>query len=404
MTDPDRRELDLFFEQVAEGRVSRRQLIRRLGAAGLTMSSAGTLLAACGGVKGTDTGGPTKKSASHPKGAIKELDFSNWPYYMDPKRHVLKEFEKQHPGSHVKYTEEINDLDEFFGKVRQQLQRGETLNRDIVVLTDWMAARWVRAGWVEPKDKRNIPNEKNLQPTLQHPKFDPNRNYTTPWQSGMTAIGYNPKKTGRKLTSINDLWDPKFKGKVSLIADPRDSAGLVLVSMGKNTATATADDWMAAINKIKQENDKGQIRRFTGNDYTTDLAKGNLWVSVAYSGDIFQLKPDNPELEFVIPDEGAIIWTDNMMMPQKPPHPYAAETMMNYVYEPAVAAKIAAYVDYVTPVVGAQQEMQKIDPKLANNELIFPTAATKAKLNPYVDLTPSEERQMNDAMQKVIGA
>src|SRR3954467_3690121 len=144
MTDPDRRELDLFFEQVAEGRVSRRQLIRRLGAAGLTMSSAGTLLAACGGVKGTDKGTPTTKTATHPKVAIKELDFSNWPLYIDPKRKGLKEWEQAHPGAHVTYVEETNDLGEFFGKVRQQLQRGESLNRDIVVLTDWMAARWVR--------------------------------------------------------------------------------------------------------------------------------------------------------------------------------------------------------------------------------------------------------------------
>src|SRR4051794_39781028 len=404
MTDPDRRELDLFFEQVAEGRVSRRQLLRRLGAAGLTMSSAGTLLAACGGVKGTDKGGPGKTTATHPQVAVKQLNFSNWPYYMDPKRNVLKEWSKAHNGAHVKYVEEINDLDEFFGKVRQQLQRGETLNRDIVVLTDWMAARWVRGQWVEPIDKRNIPNAKNLQPNLQHPNWDPNRNFSLPWQSGMSAIAYNPKKTGRKLHSIGDLFDPKFKGKVTMLSDPHDSAGLMVLLAGKKTEDATLDDVLAGIQKIDQENKKGQIRRFTGNDYTTDLAKGNVWVAVAYSGDIVQLQKQNPNLQFLIPDEGAVSFTDNMMMPQKPPHPYAAETMMNYVYDPKVAAKIAAYVNYVTPVEGAQAEMEKIDPKLAKNELIFPSATTKAKLNPYVDLTPTEERQMNDAMQKVVGA
>jgi spermidine/putrescine transport system substrate-binding protein len=402
MTDPDRRELDLFFEQVAEGRVSRRQLIRRLGAAGLTMSSAGTLLAACGGVKGTDKGGPSKKTATHAKVAIKELDFSNWPLYID--RKVLKDFEKQHPGSHVKYTEEINDNDEFFGKVRQQLQRGDSLNRDLVVLTDWMATRWVDAQWVEPKDKKNIPNEKNLAPNLQHPKWDPNRDFSLPWQSGMSAIGYNPKKTGRKLHSVADFFDPKFKGKVTMFSDPHDSAGLVVLLNGKKTEDATIDDVLAAIDKIDQENKKGQIRRFTGNDYTTDLTKGNVWVAMAYSGDVFQLKKDNPDLEFVIPDEGAMLWTDNMMMPQKPPHPYAAETMMNYVYEPQVAARIAAEVNYVTPVVGAQQAMQKIDPSLAKNPLVFPDPATRAKLHPYVTLTAAEERRMNDAMQKVTGA
>src|SRR3954466_345015 len=404
MTDPDRRELDLFFEQVAEGRVSRRQLIRRLGAAGLTMSSAGTLLAAGGGVKGPDTGGPTKKTASHPKVAIKELDFSNWPYYMDPKRNVLKEYEKAHPGSHVKYTEEINDLDEFFGKVRQQLRRGESRNRDIVVLTDWMAARWVKAGWVEPKDKRNIPNEKNLQPNLQHPKWDPNRDFTLPYQSGMSAVAYNPKKTGRKLHSIGDLFDPKFKGKVTMLSDPHDSAGLMVLLAGKKTEDATLDDVLAGIDKIDQENKKGQIRRFTGNDYITDMAKGNVWVAVAYSGDIVQLKKNNPKLEFVIPDEGALLWTDNMMIPQKPPHAYAAETMMNFVYEPQIAAQLAAAIAYVSPVVGTQEAMQKIDPSLVHAPTVFPDDATRTKLHPYVTLTASEERQMNEAMQKVTGA
>jgi spermidine/putrescine transport system substrate-binding protein len=401
MSDPDR-ELDLFFEQLVEGRVSRRQLIRRLGAAGLTMSSAGTLLAACGGVKGTDKKGPAKAIASHPKVPIKQLNFSNWPLYIDKK--VLKDFEKAYPGSNVKYTEEINDNEEFFGKVRQQLQAGQSLDRDLVALTDWMAARWVRSGWVEPKDKKNIPNEKNLTSNLQHPLWDPNRTYSLPWQSGMSAIGYNPVKTGRKLTSINDLFDPKFKGKVTMFSDPHDSAGLMILASGKKTEDATIDDVLTAIDKIDQQNKKGQIRRFTGNDYTTDLAKGNVWAAVAYSGDIFQLKSDNPKLEFLIPQEGAMLWTDNMMMPQKPPHPYAAETMMNYVYDPKVAAKIAAFVNYVTPVQGAQAEMQKIDPKLATNELIFPTAATRAKLHPYVNLTPAEERQMNEAMQKVVGA
>jgi spermidine/putrescine transport system substrate-binding protein len=401
MPEPDR-DLDLFFEQLVEGRVSRRQLIRRLGAAGLTLSSAGTLLAACGGVEGTDKGGPTKSAATHAKTAIKELNFSNWPLYVDKK--VLKQFEKMNPGSDVKYVEEINDNEEFFGKVRQQLQRGDSLDRDIVVLTDFMAKRWINSGWCEPKDKKNIPNEKNLQPVLQHPEFDKNRAFTLPWQSGMTALGYDPQKTGRKLTSINDMFDPKFKGKVSMLMDPRDSAGLVAIGQGVKTATATIDQVLAAIDKIDEENKKGQIRRFTGNDYTTDLAKGNLWVAVAYSGDIFQLKADNPRLEFVIPEEGAILWTDNMLMPQKPPHPYAAETMMNYVYDPAVAARIAAYVDYVTPVAGAQEEMQKVDPKLADDPLIFPTEADRAKLQPHFNLDPADELTMNEAMQKVIGA
>src|SRR3954468_13024838 len=401
MRDPDR-ELDLFFEQLVEGRVSRRQLIRRLGAAGLTMSSAGTLLAACGGVKGTDQGGPKTTAATHPKVAIKQLNFSNWPLYID--KQVLKDFEKKYPGSHVRYTEEINDNEEFFGKVRQQLQRGDSLDRDIVALTDWMAARWVKSGWVEPKDKRNIPNEKNLTETLRNPVWDPGRKFSLPWQSGTTALGYNPKKTGRKLNSIGGLLDPKLKGKVTMLSDPHDSAGLMVLLAGKKTEDAGIDDVLAGIDKIDQENKKGQIRRFTGNDYTTDMAKGNAWVSVAYSGDLFQLRKDVPGVEFIIPDEGALLWTDNMMIPQKPPHAYAAETMMNFVYEPQIAAQLAAAIAYVSPVVGTQEAMQKIDPSLVHAPTVFPDDATRAKLHPYVTLTASEERQMNEAMQKVTGA
>src|ERR671933_2856289 len=142
-----------------------------------------------------------------------------------------------------------------------------------------------------------------------------------------------------------------------MLTDPRDSAGLVAIGMGKKMDSVTLDDMLAAVDRIDQANKKGQIRRFTGNDYTTGLTNGNLWVSVAYSGDISGLLPDNPDLEFLIPEEGAILWTDNMMMPQKPPHPYAAETMMNFVYQPEIAAQIAAYVNYVTPVKGAQEEL-----------------------------------------------
>ena len=403
MQDRDTRSLELFFEQLVEGRLSRREVLRGLGAAGLTMSSAGTLLAACGGVEGTNKEGAGQPaSGNHPKVAIKELDFSNWPTYIN--KQILDDFEKKYPGSQVKYTPEINDMPEFFGKVRQQLMRGDSLDRDIVVLTDWMAARWIKGGWVEPIDKRNVPNAKNLQDNLKSPPWDPTRSYTLPWQSGMTAIGYDPKRTGRKLTSINDLFDPKFKGKVTMLSDPRDSAGLVAIGMGKKMNSVTLDEMLAAVDKIDQANKEGQIRRFTGNDYTTDLAKGNVWVSVAYSGDIQGLLPDNPGLEFLIPEEGAILWTDNMMMPQKPPHPYAAETMMNYVYLPEVSAKTTEVYPYVSPVKGVQEVLQKTNPKVAADPLAFPSAEDRARLQGYPNLSPADEAEMVAAFEKVAGA
>jgi spermidine/putrescine transport system substrate-binding protein len=338
---------------------------------------------------------------SHPKTQFTNLNFSNWPLYIDKK--VLKDFEKQF-GAKVKYTEEINENEEFFGKIRQPLAAGQDIKRDIIVVTDPLAARMVRLGYVQPLDKKNIPNAKNLQPSLQDPSWDPGRKHSLPWQSGMTVIGYNKSKVGREITSFNDLFDPKFKGRVSMFSDARDAVNFMLLRKGVKPEDAKIADILKAIEDLDAENRKGQIRRFTGNDYTTDLTKGNLWLCQAYSGDLIQLQADNPDIAYAIPEEGATIWTDNMEMPSTTKNQYAAETMMNYVYDPEVAAKIAAYVNYVTPVVGAREVLEKQDPKLAQNQLIFPDDATLSKLHPFVTVNEDEERQMNEAMQAVVGA
>jgi len=327
--------VDRFVERLlAGGPVSRRVMLARLSAAGLLVGS-GSLLAACGGVEGTEedkpAAAPKPAEVNHPKTAIGTLVFSNWPLYIDKK--VLKDFEKRYDAN-VKYTEDINDNEEFFAKVRQELEADRPIGRDLVALTDWMAQRWIESGYTEPLDKKNIPNAANLVDNLQDIPWDKGRKNSLPWQSGMSAIGYNPKKTGRKLTSINDLFDPKFKGRVSMLGDWHDSASLVVLSSGKKTADATKDDVLAAIDKIDEENRKGQIRRFTGNDYAKDLASGNLWACVAYSGDVIQLQADNPELEFLIPEEGAVQWSDNMMIPKGANSPYGAETMMNFATTP----------------------------------------------------------------------
>jgi spermidine/putrescine transport system substrate-binding protein len=398
---------DRFLEELLSGSpASRRAFMRRLGTAGFALSGMSTLLAACGGIEGSDNStGPAKATpaaASHAKAAITQLNISNWPLYIDKK--VVKDFEKANSGANVKYTEDVNDNEEFFGKVRQPLSQGRDIGRDIMVLTDWMAGRCVRLGYCEPLDKKNIPNFKNLQPGLADPQWDPGRKFSMPWQSGMTAIGYNPKKTGREIGSFKDMLDPKFKGRVSLLGDARDASNLIMLKNGVKPEDAKIDDVLTAIEEIDKINRTGQIRRFTGNDYTTDLTKGNLWIVQAYSGDIIQLQADNPDLKFVIPEEGATLWSDNMVMPKKAAHPYAAETWMDYVYDPVVAAKIAAYVNYVTPVVGAREELEKDDPKLAENQLIFPSDETLAQLHPFPNLNEEDERQMNEAMQAVVGA
>jgi spermidine/putrescine transport system substrate-binding protein len=391
-------DIDGLVERMLDGSEhSRRQFIRHLAGAGLLLGPGGAFLAACGGVKGENSGKKVSAAVNHPKVPIGDWTFSNWPLYIDKK--ILKSFDKKY-GGHVKYVEDINDNFEFFGKVRQQLQAKRSINRDIVTLTDYMAARWVRDGFVTALDHDNIPNIKNLVPDLATINYDPKRNYTLPWQSGAIGLGYDRRKTGRKLTSIKDLFDPKFKGRVSFLSEPYDSAGMVMLSQGVDASNANIDQILAAIEKIDQENKKGQFRRFTGNDYSTDLTKGNVWLSLAYSGDLVQLSADNPDLAFAYPEEGSMQFTDNMMMPKGAEHPYAAEVLMNYYYEPQVAAKVAQYVNYISPVEG----IKEFAPDIADNPLIFPSDAIREKLHPYPSLSPADEREMQGAMAKVIGA
>jgi spermidine/putrescine transport system substrate-binding protein len=396
------RALEEFFESE---RLSRRGFIGRAGSSGLALSGLAAVLAACGGVQGENQKASKQKQStkavSHPKTAIGNWTFSNWPLYIDKK--VLKQFDKQYGGK-VKYVEDINDNFEFFGKVRQQLQAKQPIGRDIVTLTDYMAARWVRLNYVEPIDKKNVPNAANLVDNLKTINYDPKREYTLPWQSGATSIGYNIKKTGRELRSIKDLFDPKFKGKVTMLSEPYDSASAVLLGDGIDASKATIDQLLGAIQKIDQANKKGQFRKFTGNDYAQLLAKGDIWVALAYSGDLVQLQSDNPDLRFSYAEEGCPLFTDNMMMPAKVQHPYAAETMMNYVYQPEVAATIAAYVNYISPVKGVKEVLLKKDPKLASNPLIFPPEDVAKRLHPYPALSPKDEQTMQEAMAKVTGA
>jgi spermidine/putrescine transport system substrate-binding protein len=404
MDDPRiERALEAWLEQQ---RTSRRRFLGRSASAGLVAGGLSSVLAACGGVKGTEQQS-TKSSASkaaavnHPKTAIGDWTFSNWPLYMDKK--LLKAFDKRY-GGHVKYLEDINDNFEFFGKVRQQLQNKQPIGRDIVVLTDYMAGRWIRSGYAEPIDKRNIPNAKNLVDNLATINYDPKRQYTLPYQSGAIGLGYNIKKTGRELKSINDVFDPKFKGKVTMLSEPYDSACSVLLGMGIDASKANIGQIQQAIEKIDKANKQGQFRRFTGNDYSTDLSKGNIWVALAYSGDLIQLQSDNPDLRFSYADEGNMTFNDNLMMPTKVEHPYAAETMMNYLYDPQVAAKLAAYVNYISPVKGAKEVLAKTDPKAASNPLIFPPSDVAAKFHAYPSLSPADERAMQEAMAKVTGS
>ena len=404
MTDPRmKRALD---EYLTAQRLSRRRFLGRAGSAGLAVSGLSTLLAACGGVEGTneqanEDSAEKAKSVSHPKTEIGNWTFSNWPLYMDKK--VLRDFNREFGGK-VRYLEDINDNYEFFGKVRQQLEQGDPIGRDLVALTTYMTQRWIRNGYAEPIDKKNVPNASNLADNLKSVTHDPEREFTLPFQSGAIGIGYNIKKTGRELTSVKDFFDPEFKGQVTLFTEPYDAASTVLVGDGVDASKATLDELLGAIETIDKANQGGQFRRFTGNDYTTDLAKGNVAISMAYSGDVVSLQSDNPDLRFAYPEEGNVIFTDELMLPAGVEHPYAAETMINYLYEPEVAATLAAYINYISPVKGAKEILAKSDPDIAENPLIFPPDDVQAKLKAYPALEPADERAMQEAMAKVTGA
>ena len=385
---------------IAEDRIDRRRFMGRAGSTAFAATALSGLLAACGGAEGqNESEGGAAAEVDHPKTELGEIVFANWPLYIDKK--VIKQFNRE-TGAQLKYNEEINDNNEFFGKVRQPLEQDRSIGRDIVALTDWMAARWIRLGYTEPIDHDNVPNLKNLRDSLRNVPFDRGRKNSIPWQSGMTGIGYNKKEVG-ELRSLEQLWDPKLKGRVTALSEARDTIGLVMLQQGKDPGKPTIDDILAAVEFIEEQNGKGQIRKFTGNEYTTDLAKGNIVAALAWSGDMIQLQADNPDLEFVIPEQGGMLWSDNMMIPQKAPHPYGAEVVMNYVYDPEVAAKIAAYVNYVTPVEGAKEVLAESDPETAENPLIFPAQDTLGQLSVFGDIDVEQEQQMNEAFQAVVG-
>ena len=388
--------------------LTRRELLERaaLGGAALTVPG---FLAACGGGGGIEGGGTT--TAATTAGAANKLadklTISNWTLYIDidektKKYPTLEQFTKE-TGVNVEYIEDVNDNDEWFGKNQAALSRGQSIGRDITVLTDWMAGRMVRLDYVEKLDKSAIPNASNLVDALASPGWDPDREYSLPWQSGLTGIGYDPNKVGGELTSISQLLDdPKLKGKVTFLTEMPDTMGLMILDGGGDPTKVVTADFDKAIDRLQKGVDSGQIRQFTGNDYSGPLAKGDIWAAVAWSGDMVQLTADNPNLKFVIPDAGGMIWTDNMLIP-KGGDVFTASTFMNFVYDPKVAAQIEAYVNYICPVDGAAEEIKAIDASLADNQLIFPDEATLEKVKIF-DAEAADNKDLKAKFQKVIGA
>jgi spermidine/putrescine transport system substrate-binding protein len=363
--------------------LTRRQVLERAALGGAAITFPG-ILAACGS-SGTKAGGTTTVE----KKLAKTLHFSNWTFYIDTKGQKnpsLDEFQKKFD-VHVDYREDINDNASFFGKIQGQLSRGQSTGRDIVVLTDndRYLALMIKKGWAEKLDKSAIPNMKNLVDVQKHPNFDPDRDYSLPWQSGMTGIAYNDTLTDPVL-SIDDLLEnPKLKGKISCLNSMGDALTIVMLDNGDDPTKVTDKSFNAAFNRIKKAVDNKQIRQFTGNDYAPILARGDLSAAMSWSGDIAQL--GNKHIHWNVPKAGGALWTDNMLIP-KGGNVYTASVYMNYVYDPKVQGLMEAGdpkrkivgIYYIPPVAGAGEWAKKYDPSVANNPLIFPTKAMLDKV------------------------
>ncbi|MEO8329850.1 MAG: spermidine/putrescine ABC transporter substrate-binding protein, partial [Candidatus Nanopelagicales bacterium] len=276
--------------------------------------------------------------------------------------------------------------------------------RDLMVLTDWMAARMIDLGYVEPIDDANLPNKDNLIASLKSPPFDPDRAYSMPWQSGFTAIGYNSDYVDDPVTSMTDLLTrPDLKGRVAVFTEMRDTTGLIMLEQGADPSNFTDAEFDNAIAFLQEAVDSGHVRTFANANYGQALSKGDLAATMTYSGDINQFRLDNPALELVKPDAGFILWSDNMLIPLGSEHRLNAERWMNWYYDPKVAAQLAAYVNFICPVEGAREAMAEIDQSLAKNPLIFPSADDLAGGVFYQSLTAEQDQQYSAAFTQVRG-
>lgn len=370
--------------------LTRRSLLRGVGGVAFVGASAAVL--PLFGQAGAQQD-PLQCRATDRSSSDKQLVISNWPGYIDPKRQQgnTRDLFSERTGITLDYTDDVNDNAEFYAKVRNQLGDCQPVGRDLMVLTDWMAARMVSLGWVQPLAADKVSHvHDNLIAPLRDRAWDPGQRYHAPWQSGLTGIAYNASKTG-EVGSFTELLDnPDLRGRVTLLAEMRDTMGFMLKVVGADPRQFDQTEWENAVERLRKSVGDGQIRAFTGNDYTQDLAAGNILACEAWSGDVIQLQFENPDIKFIAPEEGLSLWSDNMLIPNGAEHQANAEAWIDFYYEPEIAAKLAAWVNYICPVEGARAEMEKIDPSLVDNPLIFPD---EGLLSQTFDFMPLDDRQ-----------
>jgi len=372
--------------------ISRRQFVRRAGALGVGGLSLAGLAAACG----------------RPPDNPNSLHVDNWQAYIDETSDgatgTADRF-RAATGIDLRYTEGVNDNQEYFAKIQPRLGTGRTIEPDLMVLTGWLAARLIRLGWADSLPLELVPNAANLDPLLRNPAWDATGRYTLPWSSVLIGIGYNRRATGREITSIDELFNPQFKGKVGMLTEMRDTIGLLMMGLGLDPATVSSFAQAApAFEQLARATRDGQVRAFTGNDFIDDLSTGNFAVCMAWSPDVLRLGRDNPDVHFVIPEQGGLFGADVMIMPKGARHRESAAKWLDFVYDPAQAARITAAVQGLSPVAGTAAELAKFAPVLAANPLLFPDETLKKRLRPFADLSEDVELQFDEAFARITGA
>lgn len=390
--------------------LSRRQLLARagaFGAAGLTLPS----VLASSSVSASDAAPSRGMRAARRRvqsGDGGQLFFENWPAYIDPTEDGLigtVDRFAEATGIDMRYTEAYNDNNEYFALIQPVLGRGEAIEPDIIAPTGWLVGRLINLGWVDELPIDDIPNVANLRDDLVSPAWDPDGRFSLPWQTGFAGISYNLDVTGRELTSTSDLFDPEFRGRIGMLTEMRDTMGLIMLSLGVDISTISSFDEAAeAFELLEQAKNDGQIRAFTGNDYLSDLESGNFAACMGWSGDVAQLSIENPNIRFVIPEEGGTSWADAMVMPAGAVNREQAAQFMNFVYDPVEAAQITAWVQFNSPVKGVREEVAKIDPELADNPLIFPDDETIANSFGFANLDEETEAEYDEAFSAIVGA
>ncbi len=385
--------------------LSRRSLLGALGA-GVT----GLALSACGVPPARVA--PGDRARSDLSEAEPRVDFANWPLYIDvdedtSRRPTLDAFTRR-TGISVRYREENNDNDEFFGKIGPSLINRQETGRDLVVVSDWMAARFVRLGWVQEMDRSRQPNvARHLDPQLLDPAFDQGRRSSVPWQSGITGIAYDRRRLGREIRATADLWADDLRGRVTLLSGLDEAFGMLMQGDGVDITRWRADDFHRMCEHVEELVDRRHIRRFTGNDYIKDLASGDVLACQAYSGDVIQLQADNPDIAFVVPEEGGELWSESLLIPNRARHKANAERLVDHYYDPETAAALAAWVNYVCPVPAAREVLASSGDEetaaLAEDPLIFPDAAMRARLAIARDITPRERRELARRWNTMVG-